>query len=64
MTVRERVLASRLIQKIDNHEKYAGEIGLSYEFSSTRTKENTNRNVLTVENNHDLKGRIIYENGR
>lgn len=28
MTVRERVLASRLIQKIDNNEQYAREIGL------------------------------------
>jgi hypothetical protein len=30
MTVRERVLASRLIQKIDDNESYARQIGLSY----------------------------------
>lgn len=30
MTVRERVLASRLIQKIDVHTDYAKQIGLSY----------------------------------
>jgi len=31
MTARERVLASRLIQKIDDNENYASQIGLSYE---------------------------------
>ena len=30
MTVRERVLTSRLIQKIDNNESYARRIGLNY----------------------------------
>ena len=30
MTVRERVLASRLIQKIDGNKDYAKNIGLSY----------------------------------
>ena len=30
MTVRERVLANRLIQKIDDNERYAKQIGLSY----------------------------------
>lgn len=29
MTVRERVLASRLVQKIDNNEQYARQIGLN-----------------------------------
>ena len=31
MTVRERVLASRLIEKINDNPKYARQIGLSYE---------------------------------
>ena len=30
MTVRERLLASRLVQKIDNNREYANQIGLSY----------------------------------
>jgi len=30
MTVRERVLASRLIEKIENNSDYAKQIGLSY----------------------------------
>ena len=30
MTVRERVLSSRLIQKIDNQRDYAKNIGISY----------------------------------
>lgn len=30
MTVRERVLASRLIQKIDNQSDYAKHIGIGY----------------------------------
>lgn len=42
MTARERVLASRLIQKIDNSENYARQIGLSYEVSSARPHENSN----------------------
>lgn len=33
MTTRERVLASRLIQKIENNESYAKQIGLSYRMS-------------------------------
>ena len=34
MIVRERVLVSRLIQKIDKHEEYAKQIGLSYELTT------------------------------
>lgn len=30
MTAKERVLANRLIQKIDDNEEYAKQIGLSY----------------------------------
>ena len=37
MTARERVLASRLIQKIDNNEQYARQIGLSCAVSSVGT---------------------------
>lgn len=35
MTVRERVLTSRLIQKIDNNNIYARQIGLSYAVPAT-----------------------------
>ena len=34
MTTRERVLASRLIKKIDNNKNYARQIGLSYAVST------------------------------
>lgn len=35
MTVRERVLTDRLIQKIDKNECYARQIGLSYAVTAT-----------------------------
>ena len=37
VTARERVLASRLVQKIDNNEHYARQIGLSCAVSSVGT---------------------------
>ena len=37
MTVRERVLTSRLIQKIDTHDSYARQIGLSYKLATRET---------------------------
>ena len=40
MTARERVLASRLIQKIDHNESYAKQIGLSYMIIQTSTTKN------------------------
>ena len=40
MTARERVLASRLIKKIDNNKSYANQIGLSYTVSTAGTHEN------------------------
>lgn len=34
MTAKERVLVSRLVQKIDDHEEYAEQIGLNCALSS------------------------------
>ena len=45
MTVRERVLASRLIQKIDKNEIYARQIGLSYMVSMVEANKNNNKSV-------------------
>ena len=42
MTVRERVLAERLIQKIDNNDSYAKQIGLSY---TVESREDKNQSV-------------------
>ena len=39
MTVRERVLVSRLIEKIDNNPEYTRQIGLSYEMTKSESKE-------------------------
>lgn len=52
MTARERVLASRLIQKIDNNERYARQIGLSCVVSSVGTNKN---NTKTVEEKEKKK---------
>ena len=46
MTARERVLASRLILKIDNNEQYARQIGLSCAVSSVGIN---NRNKKSVQ---------------
>lgn len=50
MTVRERVLASRLIQKIDNNEQYARKIGLSCTVSSVGIN-NSNKEVCSKKRN-------------
>lgn len=42
MTIRERVLASRLIEHIDGFNGYAEEIGLSGEVSKIKKKKNVN----------------------
>lgn len=52
MTARERVLASRLIQKIDNNESYARQIGLSYTVSTAGTKKNNSMPVQKKEKNN------------
>ena len=41
MTVRERVLTSRLIQKIDHNENYARQIGLGYKMTMAGTTQTT-----------------------
>ena len=64
MTARERVLASRLIQKIDNNESYARQIGLSYTVSTAGTKKNNSMPVPKKEKNNCFTRRMIYENGR
>ena len=40
MTVRERVLTSRLIQKIDSHSSYAKSIGIDYTVTSVQAGKN------------------------
>ena len=40
VTTRARVLASRLIEKIDNNESYARQIGLSYAVSTAGINSN------------------------
>ena len=47
MTVRERVIASRLIMKIDAQSSYAKQIGLSYEVTP---KENNRKENHQKEN--------------
>jgi len=43
MTVRERVIASRLIMKIDVQGSYAEQIGLSYDMKSVEKKSIENQ---------------------
>lgn len=50
MTVRERVLASRLIQKMDNNEQYARKIGLSCTVPSVGIT-NSNKEVRSKKEN-------------
>lgn len=45
MTARERVLASRLIQKIDNNELYARQIGLGCAVSLVGANKNNTKTV-------------------
>lgn len=49
MTARERVLASRLIQKIDNNERYARQIGLSCVVSSVGINNSNKKSVQKIE---------------
>lgn len=49
MTARERVLASRLIQNIDNNELYARQIGLSCAVSSVGTNKSNKKSVQKKE---------------
>ena len=52
MTARECVLASRLIQKIDNNESYARQIGLSYAVSMAGAKKNNSKPIQKKETNN------------
>ena len=52
MTARERVLASRLIRKIDNNENYARQIGLSYAVLMAGVKKNNSKPVQKKEKNN------------
>ena len=56
MTARERVLASRLIQKIDNNESYARQIGLSCTMLSVGTSKNNTKSVEQEEKKKNFKG--------
>lgn len=63
MTVKERMIASRLIQKIDEQGSYAEKIGLSYEIEavkSNKTTGDTKRREKTI----NTIRRGIYENCR
>lgn len=48
LTVRERVLASRLMLKIDNHEDYAKRIGLGYKVSMVKRDSNECRIIQKI----------------
>lgn len=45
MTVKERVLASRLIQKIENNENYAKQIGLNYKVTTAGGNKASRKSV-------------------
>ena len=49
MTARERVLASRLIQKIDNNNYYARQIGLYYTVATAGPMKNNCNHVQRKE---------------
>lgn len=50
MTVRERVLMSKLIQKIENNESYAKQIGLSYSVDACGEQKNSCEQIQEKEN--------------
>ena len=52
MTARERVLASRLIQKIDNNESYARQICLSYAVPTAGAHKNKSKPIQKKEKNN------------
>ena len=45
MTAKERVLASRIIEKIDNNEIYTSQIGLSYAVSTVGANKNSSKPI-------------------
>lgn len=49
MTVRERVLASRLIQKIDRQNGYAKQIGLRYEITTAEANRGCSKSIQKKE---------------
>ena len=49
MTAKERVLASRLIQKIDNNERYARQIGLGCTMSAVGISNSNKKSVRKKE---------------
>lgn len=51
MTVRERVLASRLVVKIDEQSRYAQRIGLSYSLDTEPASNAKNSNVKETNKN-------------
>lgn len=56
MTARERVLASRLIQKIDNNELYARQIGLSCAVSLVGANKTIQRPLDKKRRKNNFKG--------
>ena len=55
MTVRERVIASRLIHKIDNNERYARQIGLSCAVSAVEINGTKKKPTQKEAQNTSLK---------
>ena len=49
MTVKERVLASRLIQKIQNNENYAKQIGLNYKVTTAGVDKESRKSIRKKE---------------
>ena len=61
MTARERVLASRLIQKIDNNEQYARQIGLSCAVASVGINNSNKKSIQEKEKKNYFKGERIMK---
>ena len=55
MTVRERVLASRLVDKIDAQSRYAQRIGLSYKLDTESASNEGNTSVKNTSNKNKGK---------
>lgn len=61
MTARERVLASRLIQKIDNNEQYARQIGLSCAVAPVGINNSNKKSIQKKEKKNYFKGERIMK---
>jgi len=64
MTARERVLASRLIQKVDINESYARKIGLNCTMLTAESNKNDKKSIQKTERENSNQGRKNYEDCR